>query len=160
MADNEHHHVPTREVVGLAPVDPLIAFYWARLDEAETKARAAAQTFGGAPDWQFQRLTDDDFGTDYFLHVADRTIPAATRPGEEDTGPFVASELALIADRDPQAVLDDVGAKKAILDDYARYCADVDNPARELICQVTRDVIKRLATVYAGHPDYDPAWRP
>ncbi|WP_158226975.1 DUF6221 family protein [Amycolatopsis vastitatis] len=51
-------------------------------------------------------------------------------------------------------------AKKAILDDYARYCADLDNPGRELICHVTRDVIKRLATVYDGHPDYTEDFRP
>jgi hypothetical protein len=72
------------------PVDPLIAFYWARLDEAPDSA--------------------------------------------------------------------DVRAKKAILDDYARYCADTSNPAREVICGVTRTVIRQLAAVYAGHPDYDEAW--
>jgi hypothetical protein len=97
-------HVPTREVVGAPPVDPLIGFYWARLDERERALR--------------KRVFD------------------------------VSQELA------------DVAAKKAILDDYARYCADLDNPARELICQVTRDVIKRLATVYAEHPDYSADFRP
>jgi hypothetical protein len=101
MADE---HVPTREVVGEAPVDPLIGFYRARLDEREQALR--------------KRVFD------------------------------VSRELA------------DVAAKKAILDDYARHCADLDNPARELICQVTRDVIKRLAAVHDAHPDYDEAWRP
>jgi hypothetical protein len=96
-----NEHVPTRESVGEAPVDPLIAFYWARLDERQARADV--------------------------LH------------GEE---------------------LADVRAKKAILDDYARYCADLDNPAREMICQVSRDVIKRLATVYDGHPDYTEDFRP
>ncbi|MFI5584449.1 DUF6221 family protein [Amycolatopsis sp. NPDC051758] len=56
--------------------------------------------------------------------------------------------------------LDDLAAKRAILDDYARHCANVDNPAREMICGVTRTVIRHLATAYADHPDYDPAWRP
>lgn len=51
-------------------------------------------------------------------------------------------------------------AKKAILDDYARHCVDTANPAREMICAVTRGVIQRLATVYADCPGYNPEWRP
>jgi hypothetical protein len=107
-------HVPTREVAGLPPVDPLIAFFWARLDEAEDDAKSS--------------------------------------------GPAI--EFYDGGQRQADMTLADVRAKKAILDDYARYCADLDNPGREMICQVTRDVIKRLAAVHAGHPDYDEAWRP
>jgi uncharacterized protein DUF6221 len=128
MADQDFH-LPTRGIVELDDagnprsgptsygavdpvVDPLLAFYWARLDEHERLVREAADEQAGLQDLPGPRF------------------------------------------------LDDLAAKKAILDDYARYCADLDNPAREMICQVTRDVIKRLATVYADHPDYDPAWRP
>ncbi len=114
MADE---HVPTREVVYLEPIsDPLIAFFWARLDEAEDDAKSSGPAIEFYDGGQWRRQAD--------------------------------------------MTLADVRAKKAILDDYARYCADVDNPAREMICQVTRDVIKRLAAVHAGHPDYDEAWRP
>jgi hypothetical protein len=101
MADQDFH-VPARNVVDVEPtVDPLIAFYWARLDERQARADILR--------------------------------------GED---------------------LADVRAKKAILDDYARYCADLDNPARELICQTSRDVIKRLAAVYDQHPDYREDFRP
>lgn len=127
MADQDFH-APKREIVELddagnlqpgpanygtasAVIDPLLAFYWARLDEHEHLAREASDQ-AGRQDLPSPRL------------------------------------------------LDDLAAKKAVLDDYARHCADLENPARELICRVTRDVIKRLAAVYAGHPDYDPAWRP
>lgn len=127
MADNEHQHVPTREVVGLAPVDPLIAFYWARLDDEERELRETAAA--GARDNAWMRDVED-------------------LKDEAPTG------------EPSKRGMDDLAAKRAILDDYAGYCADVDNPGRELICQVARDVIKRLATVHAGHPDYDPAWRP
>ena len=61
---------------------------------------------------------------------------------------------------DEEAASRDVAAKRAILDDYTRHCADLDNPARELICQTARDVIKHLATVYDQHPDYREDFRP
>jgi hypothetical protein len=112
-------HVPTREVAGLAPVDPLIAFFWARLDEREAEYR------------QGVALYDFDGNGD------EAWIEEESKRG-----------------------LADVAAKKAILDDYARRCADLDNPAREMECQLIRDVIKRLATVYAGHPDYSADFRP
>lgn len=111
-----NEHVPTREVVGEAPVDPLVGFFWARLDELEDDAKSSGPAI------------------DYY-----------------DGG-----ELRRQAD----ATLADVAAKKAILDDYARYCALEDGPGRVLICQVTRDLIKRLAAVHDGHPDYDESWRP
>ncbi|MEU7787683.1 DUF6221 family protein [Amycolatopsis sp. NPDC049159] len=113
----DDEHVPTREAVHLEPVsDPLIAFFWARLDEAEDDAKSSGpgiEVYDGG-EWRRQ---------------ADMTLA-------------------------------DVRAKKAILDDYARRCADLDNPAREMECQLIRDVIKRLATVYAGHSDYTEDFRP
>lgn len=108
--------VPTRAVVGDDPVDPLIAFFWARLDEAEDDAKSSGPAI------------------DYY-----------------DGGEW---------QRQAYMTLADVRAKKEILDDYARRCADLDNPAREVECQLIRDVIKRLATVYAGHPDYTEDFRP
>jgi hypothetical protein len=97
---------PTREVLDLEPiVDPLIAFFWARLDEEEPPAHG------------------DEF------------LP-------------------------PSKAVRDLAAKRSILDDYARRCADLDNPAREMECRLIRDVIKRLCSIYDGHPGYDPAWRP
>lgn len=89
--------------------DPLIVFYWARLDEIERQA--------------------------------DGADPATF------TAPF-------------RRTLADVAAKKAILDDYERRCRDITNPAREMECALIRGVIRQLATVYAGHPDYDESWRP
>ncbi|WP_290055653.1 DUF6221 family protein [Amycolatopsis solani] len=82
-------------------LDPLIAFYWARLDDA------AAST-----------------------------------------------------DRPSQRFLADLAAKRAVLDDYARHCAEPDSPAREMVCKVMRTVIKRFAVAEADHPDYREEWRP
>jgi hypothetical protein len=119
-----------REVVHLEPVsDPLIAFFWARLDETQEDLLAAkADAYGGASG-------------------------AALRVVESGE-----SRQAVV--RRLEAIQRDVAAKKAVLDDYARRCADLDNPAREMECQLIRDVIKRLATVYAGHPDYTEDFRP
>lgn len=118
MADE---HVPTRESVHLEPVsDPLIAFFWARLDEAEDDAKSSGPA---------DELVIDVYDGGQWRRQADMTLA-------------------------------DVRAKKSILDDYAARCANTSNPARSLECTLIRDVIKRLATVYAGHADYTEDFRP
>lgn len=136
MADE---HEVTRDVAYLEPIaDPLIVFFWARLDEVERIAGSAKR----GP-WQ-----------------ADGSSVIAGHPTDEVVDFAWDDSAEHIALHDPRAVLDDVAAKKAILDDYERRCRDTANPAREMECQLIRDVIKHLATVYAGHPDYREDFRP
>jgi hypothetical protein len=92
--------------------------------------------------------------------MADQDFHVSTRE-VFDVEPIVDPLIAFYRARlDEEPNSSDVAAKKAVLDDYARHCADLDNPARELICQVTRDVIKHLAAVYDQHPDYRQDFRP
>ncbi|MEV4053016.1 DUF6221 family protein [Amycolatopsis sp. NPDC049688] len=93
-------------------------------------------------------------------HQVTRTVTYFDGEGHELPGPVDPLVGFFWARLDEEPDSADVRAKRAILDDYARYCADTTNPAREAICGVTRTVIRHLATVYTGHPDYDPAWRP
>lgn len=119
-------HVPTREVAGLAPVDPLIAFFLGparrggRRREVERprdrllrRRRVAA---AGSSRIAFFARTSASVASDY----AD-----ACRTRDLDSGVYASDYLA------------------------------ADGEAR-----VLRDVIKRLASVHDGHPDYDEAWRP
>ncbi|MEV6879683.1 DUF6221 family protein [Amycolatopsis sp. NPDC051128] len=93
-------------------------------------------------------------------HQVTRTVTYFDGEGHELPGPVDPLLAFYWARLDEQADSPDVHAKRAILDDYARHCADLDNPARKVICEVTRTVIKHLATVYADHPDYTEDFRP
>jgi hypothetical protein len=91
-------------------------------------------------------------------HQVTRTVTYFDGEGQELPGPVdpLISFFWARLDEEPDSA--DVRAKRAILDDYARQCADTSNPAREVICGVSRTVIRRLVTVYAGHPDYRAEW--
>jgi hypothetical protein len=94
-------------------------------------------------------------------HHVTRSVAYLTDSGELVANPLYDPLVALYwsrLDEEPDSA--DIAAKKAILDDYTRHCADTANPAREMICTVTRGVIQRLATVYADRPGYNPEWRP
>lgn len=143
-------HVPTRDVAYFdgdgnqvaAMPDPLIVFYWARLDDVERAARYVLSDYAQHEEaWSVPSTG--------VLQLGDDLVPTGDGPLAE-----------FIAGNDPQAVLDDIRSKKAILDDYERRCRDTTNPARELECRLIRGVIQQLATVYAGHPDYREDFRP
>lgn len=61
----------------------------------------------------------------------------------------------------PEHVLADVAAKRAIVEEYveadAYYRVRADAPAGELTG--LRTAVLLLAQPYADHPDFDPAWR-
>jgi hypothetical protein len=65
---------------------------------------------------------------------------------------------------EPDRVLADIAAKRAILAAYDTAANDwthVDQTEGEHAREYAlREVVKHLATAYAGHPDYDEAWRP
>lgn len=75
-----------------------------------------------------------------------------------------------IARHDPARVLAEIAAKRAIVADYQIVRAnnaiekandgdEVRAAARDLIAKSLRMVLRRLASVWSAHPDYDPAWR-
>lgn len=67
-----------------------------------------------------------------------------------------------ITRHDPAQVLKAVAAQKALLLEYAVakrfYDANPSTPAGEL--EGLHTAIKRLASTYNDHPDYNPAWAP
>lgn len=148
--------------------DTLIAFLRARLDEDEAAANAAAETFGGAARWGADHTTDPDYGTEHFLHIGDRTIPAGL-PGDRDE-PLRADEVAHIARHDPERVLAEVEAKRRTMECHESWVAangeticgrcgreHVDGrPGGHFPCQTLR----LLALPYAEHPDYRTEWTP
>lgn len=172
------------EVPGM--VDPLIVFYWARLDEEQGEVDPYLRDpFEGASDderherhahrayeykttegqrkgwpyvddppegdgWELNTTSRDPDAFERFEYTEERYW-RRLRPGGPDEwkpSPRYVRQAA------------DVAAKKAILDDYERRCRDTTNPARQMECTLIRGVIRQLATVYDGHPDYRPEWRP
>ncbi|MEA5367737.1 DUF6221 family protein [Amycolatopsis sp., V23-08] len=151
-------------------MDEFLAWLTAQLDNDERAARAAAETFGGAAEWQFDRLTDDDFGTDYFLHVGDRTILGAVRPGEENAGPFVVSELEHIARHDPARALRRIGAARRAIQlhqpgrdrpDGVEYCLECGPSWRgnELVVYPC-ETLRLAAVEFDDRQGYRGGWQP
>ncbi|MDQ8040481.1 DUF6221 family protein [Cellulosimicrobium sp. XJ-DQ-B-000] len=134
----------------------LTEFLLARIEEDET----AAQDAEPGP-WTLDResLPQAIIGAD-----GDPVIRAAK--GERDWT-FQTSEVAYhVVRHDPARVLTECEAKRRIVD-YREQCErDRDEAPRE-----ARDLfaarllafdatLRALALPYAGHPDYDEAWRP
>lgn len=143
----------------------LCAFIFARLDEIETIARAAAQR-DGAEQWSwYDRETDvalvpDPFteetlndGVEGGYQVALRSTAAFPSEYGGSLPVFalgyaeeVPATTALhIATHDPAYVLADIDTKRQILN---------------LIGSPGPMVLRLLALPFANHPDYDEKWRP
>jgi len=115
----------------------LVAFLRARLAEDEAAARASDW---GEP-WSEHRWT--------FTTGRDRaSLDLNTRVARH------------IVRWDPPRVLADVAAKRAVLalweheDGRRAECAEFSDRA-----ELMDDVLLALAQPYAGHPEFDPAWR-
>lgn len=122
--------------------DP-VAFLRARLDEDEKTARAAAE----GP-WKIRKSTralDDELG----ISSGDVEIVG---PGYEGGGVWDRPDAEHIIRHDPARVLDEVDAKRRILDECNWGGPDHGD--------VYWAVLERLALPYAGHPDYRGEWRP
>lgn len=137
----------------------IVEFLTACLDEREAVALAAQGTTRGIwtqvdPDRRPGRI-EDDYGD---VVTYDESSP------DEAQGRHIAAN-------DPAAVLADIAAQRAIIEDYRVVIAnnaieDATQPdevraaARELIIKTLRMVLLRLASAYSTHPDYDESWRP
>lgn len=122
----------------------LITFLRARLDEVEQRATACF-----ARDW---RMPYEDLITDRdhpgFKAVADDSIIFHVRHDRD-------AEAQHAVHNDPDFVLSDVAAKRAIVEEIQRV-------ARAAGGRTTAQgsIVAQLAMPYADHPDYRPEWRP
>jgi hypothetical protein len=154
--------------------EPIVKFCSARLDERETAARAAADC-DGYLEWADSRVLASG---DHTIRTKPGSRPIARiRLGDSDAGDrrtldprAVAEHIAL---NDPAHALRDVAAKRAIMVEALNYEAIRDgewgcghNPA-EIADGSCRNVnpadigvLRQLAAIDSGHPDYDTAWAP
>lgn len=120
----------------------LVDFLRARLDEDEAVAKAAVREEyrhweGSGPD----RYDEGRVYANGEVIVWDEGTPSG--------------ECALhIARHDPARVLADVQAKREIISWVTLYVRNLPPGVR------ADGIIRRLAVVYADHPDYQPEWTP
>jgi hypothetical protein len=124
-------------------VSSLLDFVRARLDEREAAAKAA-----GGRTWMWrERGPAGEIIAPLTGTLAIR-IDASTDE--------LRHHIAL---NDPAAVLDDIAAKRRILDACEREAAQRHEHAEgEARAWLMDEVLEALAAPYAGHPGFDPAW--
>jgi hypothetical protein len=139
----------------------LAAFLLARIEEDEAVARAATP----GP-W---RVDSEDYAE---AILADGAIPTYVLSGGRwggEASVFDATEDALhIARHDPARVLAQCTALRAVVvfcDDQIRQAgvnADAEQIERSFdagAAFVAHNTLRALASIWAAHEDYDPAWR-
>lgn len=79
-------------------------------------------------------------------------------PADEATAQFIAVY-------DPPFVLADIAVKRSIVEDYTVVLAsnafetdDLQRAARDVIVKSLRMILRRLASEFSEHPDFNPAW--
>lgn len=149
---------------GRCPVDELIAFFAARLDEIEQAARAAA-----GPGWHLEGLT-----CLVFTRAPDVRGIAWCDNGRDGD----AANAAHIAANDPASVLADVAADRALIailqvaQEFSDQMFASANPegiaSGEVLGHRMRaatqvltmeNVIKVRAARFSAHPQWRPEWR-
>jgi hypothetical protein len=121
-------------------VEDLIAFYQARLDEAEEKAHAAL--WAGDERWEVLPGQEEPF------HRPWQVVDGTYEEGLVWVKPHAADELGVaehIALQQPLNVLADIAAKRAVLDGFSWEAGE------------TR-AITALVQPFASHPDFRPEW--
>jgi hypothetical protein len=117
----------------------LVTFLRARLDEDEREATWAAEEAGGAV-WTIRSIDVVLFDD------TDRYVSGNAQNEVRDH----------IARHDPARVLDDVAAKRRIVDEAERYSPELEHGDNgEWALEM---VLRLLAAPFAQHPDFDPAW--
>lgn len=116
----------------------IVEFLLARLAEDEAVARKASQG-----DWEVMsaaRTASD--GKDIFSEGSGVVAFCC-----ESDGALTGEDAAHVARHDPQRVLAEIAAKRAIF-----YGGGDCSPFRDF-------ALRALAQPYADHPEFDPAWR-
>lgn len=98
--------------------------------------------------------------------LAEDGIPVAQ--GFALSGSQLRATVQHIALNDPEYVLADIAAKRALVRSYEELVARreavrqadllTDSPMPRL--EAYEQVLRQLATPFAGHADYDPSWAP
>lgn len=138
----------------------LTAFVKARLDEDEQVARAATPgpwSYNPGKVWldgeafeSFDHSKGEEF-VGYGGPSPFRGCVAATGPADH---PQSMADAAFIARYDPARALAEVESKRLILREHD------EEPCSVCIDDINGCPTRRaFALPYAGHPDYDPAWR-
>ena len=130
----------------------MVAFLYARLDEDEEAARNA-----GGLKWHTGCVCEDDCPG----------YPACERVEGDDItiyseGGHDADQATHIARHDPDRVLREVEAKRAILDQLATdlsYHPPVP-PGHQRAWAIASLTVEKMAAVYSDHPDCRPEWAP
>jgi hypothetical protein len=138
-------------------VSDIVAFVSARLDEDQADA-LAAQKADPTP-WTAQVSTDGPWPTDHDMRSGAGLVVSASDVGLWDcegsnTLCMAGPTSQHIARHDPARVLAEVKAKRAIV----KFC-DEDPLFLEGGWAYTDRVLRLMASAYADHPDYNPAWR-
>jgi hypothetical protein len=144
-------------------VGDLAAFLSARYDDDEATARSAAKATADGEEWQADpdpEVWGPGAGTGV-LRADGNGVAMAI-------GSYAAEHIAR---HDPARALRQVAADRAVLDRLERaaryrdqvFAQDpprsVSDEMRAVTTMLTLEaVVKFRATVYAGHPDYDPEW--
>lgn len=144
-----------------APLDPLLAFVRARLDEREARALAAQGTTEG-------RWEQDDP-----VRAPGRIVDDYGDTVTYDEGAPSEAQAVHIVDNDPQFVLADVAAKRQIVDLFVpcpdclagRRCIPHDSSAGppgfwRFLDEDHERIARLLALPFAGHADYREEWKP
>lgn len=143
----------------------IIEFLYARLDEDEAKAAAAARQSGyfEIEGWAWY---DADFGGYHLWDVDDVNSHYPTQRGAigglATTGEY-AERMRTRAQASncdlPARALREIAAKRFLIDQWAdRYSTNPHIVGYEESDAI--DVLHALATVYADHPDYRQEWTP
>ncbi|MFB4419476.1 DUF6221 family protein [Streptomyces sp. QL37] len=136
----------------------LVAFLQARLDEQEAAAVAAGGTSEG---WQA-------LGTGvYSVASLDDDVPPLITTGPEVGGSDEdAARAEHIALHGPAQVLRDIEATRGLLKqckapETSEEPSDACDPSTAGMQRMAVEMaVRHLAQAHAGHPDYQPEWRP
>jgi len=157
-------------------VSDIVAFVSARLDEDQADA-LAAQKADPTP-WTAQVSTDGPWPTDHDMRSGAGLVVSASDVGLWDcegsnTLCMAGPTSQHIARHDPARVLREVAAKRTLMDyafalmaaanrEYGECFHDKVQVAAGLCPESNPDedeILHMLASIYAEHPGYDPAWR-
>ncbi|MFJ9782224.1 hypothetical protein ACIRSS_21745 [Amycolatopsis sp. NPDC101161] len=93
-------------------------------------------------------------------HEVTRTVTYFDDDGHPAAGPKLDPRIAFASARLGDAAASTDRPSQRFLADLAAERAELDSPAREMVCTVMHTVIKRFAVAEADHSDYREEWRP
>lgn len=123
----------------------LVEFLRARLDERAAAAEEVQRTHPGP--WRY--LPDE------YAYVRDATDSVVMY----DEGALYPAGAMFIAANDPAAVLADVAAKRALIEEIEGLETQIDGEwGNGTGFTDSQTALRFLAAPFAGHPEFDPAW--